>query len=116
MEKNNHAVYVQCGADNVFIGYNKFHNLKMGHVIQVHTDGGQDYIYENIHIFSNIITARDKNDCRGINNGLVSPDSYGFIYVDRHNDGTGTLARYKKKSFNWYKDVISTNGATLKRD
>lgn len=38
---------------------------------------------------------------------------YGFIYVDRNNDGTGTLARYKKKSFDWYKEVISTNGATL---
>ncbi len=28
---------------------------------------------------------------------------YGFIYVDRHDDGTGTLARSKKKSFGWYK-------------
>ncbi|SFH72167.1 glycoside hydrolase family 1 protein [Pisciglobus halotolerans] len=38
---------------------------------------------------------------------------YGFIYVDRHNDGTGTLERYKKKSFYWYKDVIASNGAML---
>lgn len=36
---------------------------------------------------------------------------YGFIYVDRNDDGTGTLNRYKKKSFYWYKEVISTNGA-----
>ena len=28
---------------------------------------------------------------------------YGFIYVDRNDDGTGTLNRYKKKSFYWYK-------------
>jgi 6-phospho-beta-glucosidase len=27
---------------------------------------------------------------------------YGFIYVDRNNDGTGTLARYRKDSFWWY--------------
>jgi len=40
---------------------------------------------------------------------------YGFIYVDRNDDGTGTLARYRKKSFYWYKDVIATNGASLKR-
>lgn len=40
---------------------------------------------------------------------------YGFIYVDRHDDGSGTLERYKKKSFNWYKEVIATNGASLKR-
>ncbi|MGO4961428.1 glycoside hydrolase family 1 protein [Jeotgalibaca porci] len=38
---------------------------------------------------------------------------YGFIYVDRNNDGSGTLNRYKKKSFYWYKDIIKTNGATL---
>ena len=38
---------------------------------------------------------------------------YGFIYVDRNNDGTGTLARYRKKSFYWYRDVISSDGASL---
>ncbi|MCE0575813.1 6-phospho-beta-glucosidase, partial [Clostridioides difficile] len=30
---------------------------------------------------------------------------YGFIYVDKNNDGSGTLKRYKKKSFDWYKNV-----------
>lgn len=39
---------------------------------------------------------------------------YGFIYVDRNDDGTGTLDRFKKKSFHWYKEVIATNGASLK--
>jgi len=38
---------------------------------------------------------------------------YGFIYVDRHNDGSGTLKRMKKKSFNWYKKVIDSNGVDL---
>jgi 6-phospho-beta-glucosidase len=38
---------------------------------------------------------------------------YGFIYVDRNDDGTGTLERYKKKSFHWYKEVIATNGKSL---
>lgn len=38
---------------------------------------------------------------------------YGFIYVDRNDDGTGTLERYKKKSFYWYKKVIATNGESL---
>ncbi|MCF7753691.1 6-phospho-beta-glucosidase [Paenibacillus xylanexedens] len=36
---------------------------------------------------------------------------YGYIYVDRNNDGTGTLRRVKKKSFHWYQDVIASNGA-----
>ena len=38
---------------------------------------------------------------------------YGFIYVDRHDDGTGTFARSKKDSFDWYKHVIETNGEEL---
>lgn len=38
---------------------------------------------------------------------------YGFIYVDRNDDGSGTLARYRKKSFYWYRDVIASNGVNL---
>lgn len=38
---------------------------------------------------------------------------YGFIYVDRNDDGSGTMERYRKKSFGWYKRVIETNGASL---
>lgn len=38
---------------------------------------------------------------------------YGFVYVDRDDDGTGSLDRYRKKSFFWYRDVISSNGASL---
>ena len=38
---------------------------------------------------------------------------YGFIYVDKDNDGHGTLKRYKKKSYDWYKKVIESNGEEL---
>lgn len=38
---------------------------------------------------------------------------YGFIYVDRNDDGTGSLDRYRKKSFNWYRNVIASNGRSL---
>ncbi|MDT2748917.1 6-phospho-beta-glucosidase [Streptococcus parauberis] len=38
---------------------------------------------------------------------------YGFIYVDRDNDGNGTLKRTKKKSFDWYKKVIASQGTDL---
>lgn len=38
---------------------------------------------------------------------------YGFIYVDCDNDGKGSLKRSKKKSFEWYKNVIKNNGANL---
>ena len=38
---------------------------------------------------------------------------YGFIYVDRDDQGNGTLKRTKKKSFDWYKKVIVSNGEDL---
>ncbi|MCT3582885.1 6-phospho-beta-glucosidase [Levilactobacillus brevis] len=38
---------------------------------------------------------------------------YGFIYVDRNDDGSGSLARYRKDSFYWYQRVIASNGADL---
>lgn len=38
---------------------------------------------------------------------------YGLIYVDLQEDGTGSLARYKKKSFHWYKEVIASGGGNL---
>ena len=38
---------------------------------------------------------------------------YGFIYVDQDDMGNGTLKRYKKDSFAWYKKVIETNGEVL---
>lgn len=38
---------------------------------------------------------------------------YGFIYVDKDNEGNGTLERIPKKSFYWYKEVIQSNGEKL---
>lgn len=38
---------------------------------------------------------------------------YGFIYVDEDDYGNGSLKRYKKDSFYWYKKVIATNGKDL---
>ena len=38
---------------------------------------------------------------------------YGFIYVNKQDDGTGDNSRMKKDSFDWYKKVIATNGEDL---
>lgn len=38
---------------------------------------------------------------------------YGFIHVDLNDNGEGTLKRTKKKSFEWYKKVIASNGENL---
>ncbi|MDO3408896.1 glycoside hydrolase family 1 protein [Saccharibacillus sp. CPCC 101409] len=38
---------------------------------------------------------------------------YGFVYVDKHNDGSGTLERRRKNSFYAYQEIIGTNGQVL---
>lgn len=38
---------------------------------------------------------------------------YGMIYVDKDNDGNGSLNRSRKKSFYWYRDLIADNGNTI---
>ena len=39
---------------------------------------------------------------------------YGFIYVDKNDQGEGTLKRMKKDSFYWYQKVIKSNGKDLR--
>ncbi|CNH94277.1 6-phospho-beta-glucosidase [Yersinia pekkanenii] len=51
-------------------------------------------------------------DCVSFTTGEYSK-RYGFIYVDKNDDGTGTMARSRKLSFDWYKKVISSNGEDL---
>ena len=41
---------------------------------------------------------------------------YGFIYVNKFDDGSGDYSREEKKSFNWYKKVIASNGEDLSID
>lgn len=54
-------------------------------------------------------------DCVSMSTAQMSK-RYGFIYVDRQDDGSGDLKRYRKQSFYWYKDVIASNGATLSQE
>ena len=79
--------------------------------------------YMNDHLVQAREAIRDGVDLLGYTSwgpiDLVSASTaqlskrYGYIYVDRNDDGEGTLDRYKKKSFNWYKGIIESNGATL---
>lgn len=38
---------------------------------------------------------------------------YGYVYVDADDLGKGTFKRMKKASFDWYKQVIASNGKVL---
>ncbi|MGL4734777.1 MAG: 6-phospho-beta-glucosidase [Enterovibrio sp.] len=51
-------------------------------------------------------------DCVSFTTGEYSK-RYGFIHVDKHDDGSGSFARSKKRSFDWYKKVIASNGEEL---
>ena len=94
----------------------------------VNPDGTIDDDYRIAYLREHIEAMRDAIDQDGVEMlgyttwgpiDLVSAGSgemekrYGFIYVDRDNAGAGTLARSKKKSFDWYKQVIATNGENL---
>ena len=75
---NNHGIYVQVGSSDVDLAWNYLHDLRMGHVIQVHTDTA--FKYENVRIHDNLITAAHQGDSRGINVGNTSAGTYGSIY------------------------------------
>lgn len=51
-------------------------------------------------------------DVISVSDGRLSK-RYGMIYVDGKDDGTGSFKRYQKKSYDWYRQVIQTNGNIL---
>lgn len=79
--------------------------------------------YLNNHLYQVYEAMKDGVDVMGYTSwgpiDLVSNSTaelgkrYGFIYVNRDDSGQGDLARYKKDSFYWYRDVIRSNGETL---
>lgn len=80
--------------------------------------------YLNDHLYQVGLALQDGVDLMGYTTwgpiDLISASTaqmskrYGFIYVDRNDDGSGTLERKLKDSFFWYKDVIASHGANLK--
>ena len=81
-----------------------------------------DYLREHISAMRDAVTL-DGVDLLGYTTwgpiDLVSAGTgemskrYGFIYVDRDDEGNGSFERSKKKSFDWYKKVINSNGEDL---
>jgi 6-phospho-beta-glucosidase len=87
----------------------------------IHDDYRIDYLREHIKAIGEVIedgvevmgyTSWGCIDLISASTGKMSK-RYGFIYVDKHDDGSGTLERKKKQSFFWYKNVIATNGEEL---
>ncbi len=89
---------------------------------EIHDDYRIDYLRKHIQEMGNAIML-DGVDVIGYTSwgciDIVSAASgemekrYGYIYVDKDNAGNGTLARKKKDSFEWYRQVIASNGERL---
>ena len=87
----------------------------------IHDDYRIDYLRQHIEQMAEAI--KDGVDLIGYTPwgciDLVSASTgemakrYGFIYVNKYDDGTGDLSRSKKDSFYWYKKVIASNGENL---
>ncbi len=78
--------------------------------------------YMRNHILQMKEAVREGVDCRGylawgpvdiLSSRAQMKKRYGFIYVNRDNENLNDLRRIKKKSFEWYKQVISSNGEKL---
>ncbi|MFW7433424.1 glycoside hydrolase family 1 protein [Vagococcus carniphilus] len=88
---------------------------------KIHDDYRIDYIKKHVEQMKEAI--KDGVDLMGYTTwgciDLISCGTsqmskrYGFIYVDQDDRGEGSLTRYPKDSFNWYKEVIASNGETL---
>lgn len=100
----------------------------LGAIDEVNADGTIEDDYRIAYLRSHIAAMRDAVEIDGVDLwgyttwgpiDLVSAGTgemskrYGFIYVDRDDNGEGTFARSKKKSFDWYKKVIESNGQEL---
>lgn len=88
---------------------------------KVHDPYRIDYLKRHFQALADAI--EDGVDLRGytmwgiidlVSSGTIQMSKrYGTIYVDCDDEGKGTYKRIKKDSFDWYKNVISTNGAGL---
>ncbi|MBP2098993.1 family 1 glycosylhydrolase [Enterococcus rivorum] len=89
---------------------------------KIHDDYRIDYLQKHIEQLKIAIEV-DQVDCFGYLTwgpiDLVSATTgemkkrYGFIYVDKQDDGTGTLERTPKDSYHWFKKVIQSNAENL---
>ena len=89
---------------------------------KIHDDYRIDYLRSHIQAMKDAVEL-DKVDLMGYTPwgciDLISASTgemkkrYGFIYVDKDDEGNGTMDRIRKDSFYWYQKVIRTNGEDL---
>lgn len=85
---------------------------------KIHDKSRMDYLKDHVEMMEEAI--KDGSDLIGYTwwgpIDIVSAGTgemkkrYGFVYVDKQNDGSGTLKRIKKDSYAYYRQIIATNG------
>lgn len=98
------------GAIDVLTEDKKVHDDYRIAYLKDHIQAMKEAAYEGVDLMG--FTAWGCIDLISASTGEMSK-RYGFIYVDLDDDGQGTLERYKKDSFYWYRKVIETNGESL---
>jgi len=98
------------GADDVFAGDGKIHDDYRIDYTREHIKQMGEAIKDGVDVIA--YTPWGCIDLVSASTGEMKK-RYGFIYVDKDNEGNGTLARTKKDSFDWYKKVIASNGEDL---
>lgn len=91
----------------------KIHDSYRIDYLKKHIEQVKLAIQDGVNVFGYLTWAA--MDVVSTSEGMLSK-RYGFIYVDRNDDGTGTMQRLRKDSFYWYKKVITTNGEDLSED
>ena len=86
----------------------------------VHDDYRIDYMRKHLEQMKQAVL--EGVDCRGylmwgpidiLSSRAQMKKRYGIVYVNRDNDDLKDMKRIKKKSFEWFKGVIKTNGEKL---
>lgn len=75
-----------------------------------HVEQMKEAIYDGVELIA--YTSWGCTDLVSASTGELKK-RYGFIYVNKHDDGSGDLSRIPKDSFYWYKKVIESNGEEL---
>ena len=98
------------GAIDVLEKDNKIHDSYRIDYLREHIKQMEEAIKDGVELIG--FTAWGCIDLVSISTGEMKK-RYGFIYVDKDNEGNGTLDRWRKDSFYWYKKVIASNGEDI---
>lgn len=114
-QNNNHATYIQIGASDVDVAWNRYFNLTMGYVIQNHTDTRFTYI--NVRIHGNEIYLGTVGNCRGITLSNRLDDSTAFIYNNvlgpGIGQGVGALCQFSGHAEIYNNTFLDINGPCI---